>query len=182
MPERAQRSSSWPTTMSCPCPRSSALAGRAPLTPSRFAADGRLYGRGSNDDLGSGVVASLIALAHLADGQDLPANVRLLVCCDEETGGEGGIESLRAYDATLPAGDPGRFLVADVALIPDGSPETTAGSSGVAVPGSVVRGPRAPVRGRWPMGRPGRSLHTWPAPGSRRSPRRIGPSRGARSR
>ncbi|MFY9717504.1 MAG: M20/M25/M40 family metallo-hydrolase [Thermoplasmata archaeon] len=94
--------------------------------------DGRLYGRGSNDDLGSGVVASLIALAHLTDAQDLPANVRLLVCCDEETGGEGGIESLRAYDATLPPGDPGRFLVADVALIPDGSPETTAGSSGVA--------------------------------------------------
>jgi acetylornithine deacetylase/succinyl-diaminopimelate desuccinylase-like protein len=94
--------------------------------------DGRLYGRGSNDDLGSGVVASLIALAHLTDVKELRANVRLLVCCDEETGGEGGIESLRAHDATLPVGDPERFLTADVALIPDGSPETTAGSSGVA--------------------------------------------------
>ncbi|MGP8135084.1 MAG: M20/M25/M40 family metallo-hydrolase, partial [Thermoplasmata archaeon] len=95
-------------------------------------ANGRLYGRGANDDLGSGVVASLLALARLADGDDLSRNVRLLVCCDEETGGEGGIEAIRAHDALLPAGDPGRFLTADVALIPDGSPETTVGSSGVA--------------------------------------------------
>jgi len=95
-------------------------------------ADGRLYGRGANDDLGSGVVASLIALAHLADVDGLTTNVRLLACCDEETGGEGGIESLRAHDAALAPDDPERFLVADVALIPDGSPETTVASSGVA--------------------------------------------------
>ena len=95
-------------------------------------ADGRLYGRGSNDDLGSGVVTSLLALRRLADAGDSPRNVRLLVCCDEETGGEGGIEALRAHDALLPPDDPERVLTADVALIPDGSPETTAGSSGVA--------------------------------------------------
>jgi acetylornithine deacetylase/succinyl-diaminopimelate desuccinylase-like protein len=95
-------------------------------------ADGRLYGRGSNDDLGSGVVAALTALKHLADEKDLPRNVRLVACCDEETGGEGGIEAIKAHDLALPAGDPGQILRADVALIPDGSPETTAGSSGVA--------------------------------------------------
>jgi len=94
--------------------------------------DGRLYGRGSNDDLGSGVVGSLLALRRLADAGDSPRNVRLLACCDEETGGEGGIEAMRAHDAKLPAGSPDRFLAADVALIPDGSPETTIGSSGVA--------------------------------------------------
>ena len=95
-------------------------------------ADGRLYGRGANDDLGSGVVGSLLALSRLADVDDLVRNVRLLVCCDEETGGEGGIEAIRAHDERLPAHDPERILTADVALIPDGSPETTIGSSGVA--------------------------------------------------
>ncbi len=94
-------------------------------------ADGRLYGRGSNDDLGSGVVASLIALRRLKENGTARRNVRLLICCDEETGGAGGIEAIKARDGGLPAGDPGRFLQADVALIPDGSPHVSAGSSGV---------------------------------------------------
>lgn len=94
--------------------------------------DGRLYGRGANDDLGSGVVASLVALHRLVEDDDARRNVRLLVCCDEETGGEGGVESLKAHDEALPRGDPERFLLGDVALIPDGSPHATAASSGVA--------------------------------------------------
>ncbi|MCI4331043.1 MAG: M20/M25/M40 family metallo-hydrolase [Thermoplasmata archaeon] len=94
--------------------------------------DGRWYGRGANDDLGSGVVASLLAMKHLAEGAPPPHNVRLLICCDEETGGSGGVESLRIHDEALPDGDPGRFLLGDVALIPDGSDHATAGSSGVA--------------------------------------------------
>jgi acetylornithine deacetylase/succinyl-diaminopimelate desuccinylase-like protein len=94
--------------------------------------NGRLYGRGSNDDLGSGVVGSLIALARLADGDPPPRNVRLVACCDEETGGEGGVEAVKSHDATLARDDPTRILAGDVVLIPDGSPETTAGSSGVA--------------------------------------------------
>jgi acetylornithine deacetylase/succinyl-diaminopimelate desuccinylase-like protein len=95
-------------------------------------ANGRLYGRGANDDLGSGVVGSLIALGRLAAGDPPPRNVRLVACCDEETGGEGGVEAVKHHDATLAPDDPGRFLAGDVVLIPDGSPETTAGSSGVA--------------------------------------------------
>lgn len=94
--------------------------------------DGRLYGRGANDDLGSGVVGSIAALRKLSEESSLRRNVRLIVCCDEETGGEGGVEAIKAHDALLPADDPGRVLRGDVALIPDGSPETTAGSSGVA--------------------------------------------------
>lgn len=94
--------------------------------------DGRLYGRGANDDLGSGVVASLTALGHLAEAGGLRTNVRLLVCCDEETGGEGGVEAILKHDARLTPTDPGRILRGDVALIPDGSPEATAGSSGIA--------------------------------------------------
>jgi len=94
--------------------------------------DGRLYGRGSSDDLGSGVVASLAALRRLGDEPNLPRNVRLIVCCDEETGGEGGVEAIKAHDTKLPSGHPDRILHGDVALIPDGSPEATAGSSGVA--------------------------------------------------
>jgi acetylornithine deacetylase/succinyl-diaminopimelate desuccinylase-like protein len=98
------------------------------LTPRK---DGRLYGRGSNDDLGSGVVASLLALRALADGPTPKRNVRLLACCDEETGGEGGIEAIKAHDAALPKGSKERILRGDVALIPDGSPHVYAGSSGV---------------------------------------------------
>jgi len=96
-------------------------------------ADGRLYGRGAADDLGSGVVAALLAMRRLADGASpSPRNVRLLACCDEETGGEGGIEAIKGHDAARAPDDPERILRGDVALIPDGSPETTAGSSGVA--------------------------------------------------
>ncbi|MCI4361118.1 MAG: M20/M25/M40 family metallo-hydrolase [Thermoplasmata archaeon] len=95
-------------------------------------ADGRLYGRGANDDLGSGVVPALVAMRRLASEGDSIRNVRLLVCCDEETGGEGGVESLKKHDDALPTGDPGRFLLGEVALIPDGSPHATSGSSGVA--------------------------------------------------
>ncbi len=94
--------------------------------------DGRLYGRGSNDDLGSGVVTSLVAMRRLVQAGDARRSVRLLVCCDEETGGAGGVESLKAHDDALSSGDPARFLDGDVALIPDGSPHATAGSSGVA--------------------------------------------------
>ncbi|MCI4317007.1 MAG: M20/M25/M40 family metallo-hydrolase, partial [Thermoplasmata archaeon] len=93
--------------------------------------DGRLYGRGSNDDLGSGVVASLMAMRRLIRGTTPHRNVRLLVCCDEETGGEGGVEALKEHDARLPPRDPARFIDGDVALIPDGSPHTVAGSCGV---------------------------------------------------
>lgn len=115
-----------------PVPTEQRARWKSPPHTLTLRADGRLYGRGSNDDLGSGVVASLLALGRLAEAPGLSRNVRLLCCCDEETGGEGGIEAIRAHDAKRPAGDPERILTADVALIPDGSPETTAGSSGVA--------------------------------------------------
>jgi len=103
--------------------------------------DGRLYGRGSNDDLGSGVAASLLALRRLGEAERLRRNVRLLVCCDEETGGTGGIEALREHDASLPATSPERIVRGDVALIPDGSPHTTVGSSGVAFLEGAYRPP-----------------------------------------
>jgi acetylornithine deacetylase/succinyl-diaminopimelate desuccinylase-like protein len=96
-----------------------------------FRSDGRFYGRGASDDLGSGVVPSLMAAKQLRNNPKLARNLRLLICCDEETGGAGGIEALKAHDARLPAGDPERFLDADVVLIPDGDPHATAGSSGL---------------------------------------------------
>jgi len=109
--------------------------------------DGRLYGRGANDDLGSGVVASLLALRRLAQGPPPARSVRLLVCCDEETGGVGGVEALKHHDATLPAHDAERWLEGDVALIPDGSPHVCAASSGVVFLDAVVDrpSPLAPI-------------------------------------
>ena len=103
--------------------------------------DGRLYGRGSNDDIGSGVVGALMAMKRVSATKKSEWNLRLLVCCDEETGGEGGIDAIREHDARLPADSPDRLLRADVALIPDGSPHTTAGSSGVAFLDGTVRSP-----------------------------------------
>jgi acetylornithine deacetylase/succinyl-diaminopimelate desuccinylase-like protein len=106
-----------------------------------YRSNGRLYGRGANDDLGSGIVASLLAMQRLADGPAPPANVRLVACCDEETGGEGGVEQVKAHDDRLPEGDPGRFLLGEVALIPDGSPHATAGSSGLVFLDGSFTGP-----------------------------------------
>ena len=115
-----------------PVPAEQLARWRSPPHTLTYRADHRLYGRGSNDDLGSGVVTSLTALRHLADAKDLSRNVRLLVCCDEETGGQGGIEAIREHDEHRAEEDPERILRADVALIPDGGPEVTAGSSGIA--------------------------------------------------
>jgi acetylornithine deacetylase/succinyl-diaminopimelate desuccinylase-like protein len=115
-----------------PVPTEQRARWKSPPHTLTYRHDGRLYGRGSNDDLGSGVVASLTAMRNLVDAKDLVRNVRLLACCDEETGGEGGIEAIKAHDERLAPNDPDRVLRAEVALIPDGSPETTAGSSGVA--------------------------------------------------
>jgi acetylornithine deacetylase/succinyl-diaminopimelate desuccinylase-like protein len=114
---------------------------RSPPHSLTYRSDGRVYGRGANDDLGSGVVATLLAMRRLAEGPAPPANVRLLVCCDEETGGEGGIEQVKAHDDRLPEGDPGRFLRGDVALIPDGAPHATAGSSGLVFLDGSFTGP-----------------------------------------
>ncbi len=115
-----------------PVPAEQRSRWKSPPHTLTYRADGRLYGRGANDDLGSGVVTTLLAMRRLADGDPPPRNVRLVACCDEETGGEGGVEAVKAHDALRPRDDPERILRADVALIPDGSPETTAGSSGVA--------------------------------------------------
>ncbi|HEV2519072.1 MAG TPA: M20/M25/M40 family metallo-hydrolase [Thermoplasmata archaeon] len=104
-------------------------------------ADGRLYGRGANDDLGSGVVSSLLAMRRLADSGNAPRSVRLLVCCDEETGGLGGIEAIKHHDLALPDRDPERFLDGSVALIPDGSPHATAASSGLVFLDGTFRSP-----------------------------------------
>lgn len=105
-----------------------------------FRSDGHFYGRGAADDLGSGVVPSLIAAKQLRGDPRLRRNLRLLFCCDEETGGAGGIEMLKAHDQRLAASDPDRFLAAEVVLIPDGDPHATAGSSGLLfLDGSFAR-------------------------------------------
>jgi acetylornithine deacetylase/succinyl-diaminopimelate desuccinylase-like protein len=128
-----------------PVPAEQRARWKSPPHTLTYRADGRLYGRGSNDDLGSGVVTSLLAMRRLSDVDGLGGNVRLIAACDEETGGEGGIEAIKAHDERLPPDDPSRVLRADVALIPDGSPETTAGSSGVAFLEASFAGP-VPLR------------------------------------
>ncbi len=116
---------------------------RTPPHSLSLRSDGRLYGRGAADDLGGGVVASLQAMRRLANGPTpSPRNVRLIACCDEETGGEGGVEAVKEHDGLRAPDDPERLLQGDVALIPDGSPLATAGSSGA---GGLVGTFSAPV-------------------------------------
>jgi acetylornithine deacetylase/succinyl-diaminopimelate desuccinylase-like protein len=115
-----------------PVPAEQLTRWKSPPHTLTYRADHRLYGRGSNDDLGSGVVGSLLALSRLVDVDRLPRNVRLIAACDEETGGEGGVEAIKEHDARLRPGAPERILAGELALLPDGSTETTVGSSGVA--------------------------------------------------
>ena len=114
-----------------PVPAEQQARWQSPPHQLTFRPDGLFYGRGSSDDLGCGVVPSLIVAKQLRHNSSLARNLRLLICCDEETGGAGGIEALKAHDARLPLNDPERFLDGDVVLIPDGDPHATAGSSGV---------------------------------------------------
>jgi succinyl-diaminopimelate desuccinylase len=92
--------------------------------------DGKAYGRGASDDKG-GVVTCFGALAKLKDDELTDINVKLIVTCDEEVGGEGGIEYLT--DVIKIRGD--------AALIVDSGPEyVSCGASGVIWGKITVRG------------------------------------------
>jgi acetylornithine deacetylase/succinyl-diaminopimelate desuccinylase-like protein len=126
-----------------PVPEEQLERWKSPPHSLRLREDGRYYGRGAADDIGSGVVPGLLALDALRRRSDLPVNVRFIACCDEETGGTGGIEALREHDDALPRDSPERILTAEMALIPDGSPFVGAGSSGVSfVDVSLTQGTR----------------------------------------
>jgi len=125
-----------------PVPAEQVPRWKSPPHTLTWRSNGRLYGRGAADDLGSGVVTSLLAMRRLAQGETpSPRNVRLVACCDEETGGEGGVEAIRAHDGDRAPDDPARILRGDVALIPDGSPEVSAGCSGLAFLDASFTGP-----------------------------------------
>ncbi len=81
--------------------------------------DGRLYGRGSEDN-GQSLVASYWALKTLVDADAKPAmNVGLLFVADEETGSDHGITWLLDEHPDLFSDD-------DLILVPDGGEPTGA--------------------------------------------------------
>lgn len=94
-------------------------------------AEGRIYGRGSCDDKGSGVFTGLEALKRLRERGARAANVRFFATCDEETGGSGGLGALIAKDRLLRERGEEPFLRGELAILPDASPDVLAGSSGV---------------------------------------------------
>jgi acetylornithine deacetylase/succinyl-diaminopimelate desuccinylase-like protein len=99
---------------------------------------GLFYGRGSNDDIGSGVIPSLQALRELKRDGVAMVNVRLIAGCDEETGGAGGLEAmLRKHQLQIDRGESG-LLEADLVYLPDASPKVIAGSSGILFSDCVV--------------------------------------------
>nr|MDO8099030.1 ArgE/DapE family deacylase [Candidatus Njordarchaeota archaeon] len=81
----------------------------------------RAYGRGAADNKGS-IVTCFGALSKLIDDKTADINVRLVVTCDEEVGGEAGIEFLTGKEG----------IRGDAALVIDSGPEyVSCGASGV---------------------------------------------------
>jgi len=84
----------------------------------------RAYGRGAADDKG-GIASALASLQTLRGRGSSKVNVKLLVTCDEEVGGEHGLGFLMQMK------EKGRFLVeGDAALLIDAGPHAYVGSSG----------------------------------------------------
>ncbi|NYZ79219.1 M20/M25/M40 family metallo-hydrolase [Candidatus Micrarchaeota archaeon] len=87
---------------------------------------GKAYGRGAADDKG-GIISALSALETLMNRNSSKVNVKLLVTCDEEVGGEKGLGFLM----NMKKGD--NFIVeGDAAMLIDTGPRVYVGSSGRA--------------------------------------------------
>jgi succinyl-diaminopimelate desuccinylase len=95
--------------------------------PFRLTVEGeKAYGRGAADDKG-GILSALSALETLMNKNSSRVNVKLLVTCDEEVGGEKGLGFLM----NMKKGD--NFLIdGDAALLIDAGPKVYIGSSGRA--------------------------------------------------
>ncbi len=97
--------------------------------------NGRFFGRGTSDDKGSGVLCTLAALAEI---KNCPVNVRAIFACDEETQGLGGLGAIKTHDKLNPRE---KILHGDLALLPDGDPHVSGGSSGVVFGDISFAGP-----------------------------------------
>ena len=113
-----------------PVPEAQARLWKYPPHKLTWAGD-RFYGRGSNDDKGSGVFCTLQALRELREAGARKVNVRMIAACDEETGGSGGLGAILAKDAISRKRGEKPILDGHLAMLPDASPNVLAGSSGV---------------------------------------------------
>lgn len=85
---------------------------------------GKAYGRGAADDKG-GILSAISAMEILRNKNSSKVNVKLLVTCDEEVGGEDGIGFLMKLKKK------GEFVVkGDAAILIDAGPKVYIGSSG----------------------------------------------------
>jgi acetylornithine deacetylase/succinyl-diaminopimelate desuccinylase-like protein len=85
---------------------------------------GRAYGRGAADDKG-GILSAIAAMETLRKRNSSRVNVKLLITCDEEVGGEHGLGFLMKMKKS------GHFLVdGDAAILIDSGPHVYIGSSG----------------------------------------------------
>jgi succinyl-diaminopimelate desuccinylase len=92
--------------------------------------DDKAYGRGASDDK-SAIVACLGALAKIREDSSADINVKLIVTCDEEVGGEAGIEYLTDNVK----------IKGDAALVVDSGPEfVSCGASGIIWGKLKIRG------------------------------------------
>jgi len=89
-----------------------------------FSEGNRAYGRGAADDKG-GVISAFSAIEELKKKGSSKVNVKLLVTCDEEVGGEDGLGFLMEKKTN------GSFILAgDAAILIDSGPKVYIGSSG----------------------------------------------------
>jgi len=84
---------------------------------------GKAYGRGAADDKG-GILSALSAFEALKERDSSRVNVRLLVTCDEETGGKDGLGFLMSRM------NKGFLVNGDAAILVDAGPRVYRGSSG----------------------------------------------------
>lgn len=95
----------------------------------------RAYGRGAADDKG-GIISALSAIETLKRKGSSKVNVKLLVTCDEEVGGEQGLGFLMCMKKQ------GSFLIdGNAAILIDAGPRVYIGSSGRAAGRIQATGP-----------------------------------------
>lgn len=75
-----------------------------------------IAGLGSNDDGGS-VVASIAVLRRLADRDDLPVNLLIALCCEEERGGDRGVSHLWEHFFGSPKAEAAGIPTPDLVII-----------------------------------------------------------------
>jgi acetylornithine deacetylase/succinyl-diaminopimelate desuccinylase-like protein len=98
--------------------------------------DGRMYGRGAEDNKGQ-LMSALAAIEALIAQGDLDRTVKVVIDGEEESGSAGLFQGLSSWGARLKADV---LVVNDTGVAPDGSPAITMGLRGIVSVGVRLGG------------------------------------------